>query len=80
MWHVYLTEHPYEKRLTKSDWNYVRQFEDKYNGEAINMGMFDKMEVEAVRQFLWKAGELSLIPVSFQTILTQLVYSVLTAH
>ena len=79
MWHVYLTEHPYEKRLTKSDWNYVSQFEDKYDGEAINLGMFDKMEVEAVRQFLWKAGELSLIPVSFQTICFQLVCSMLTA-
>ena len=58
------TEHPYETRLTKTDWNYVQQFEGKYDGEAVNMGFYDKMEVEAVRRFLWKAGEFSMVPVS----------------
>ena len=58
------TEHPYETRLTKTDWNYVHQFKGKYDGEAANVGFYDKMEVEAVRRFLWKAGELSMVPVS----------------
>ena len=28
------------------------------------MGFYDKMEVEAVKKFLWKAGEFSMVPVS----------------
>ena len=31
---------------------------------CVNVGFYDKIEVEAVRRFLWKAGEFSMIPVS----------------
>ena len=67
---IILTEHPYEKRLTKTDWSYCAQFEGKYDGEAVNCGMYDKMEIEAVRRFLWCAGELTLVPVSLISLIT----------
>ena len=68
---IILTEHPYEKRLTKTDWS-CAQFEGKYDGEAVNCGLYDKMEIEAVRRFLWHAGELSLVPVSLISLFTAL--------
>ena len=67
---IILTEHPYEKRLTKTDWSYCAQFEGKYDGEAVNCGMYDKMEIEAVRRFLWHAGKLILVPVSLISLIT----------
>ena len=67
---IILTEHPYEKRLTKTDWSYCAQFEGKYDGEAVNCGMYDKMEIEAVRRFLWCAGKLTLVPVSLINLFT----------
>ena len=58
------------KRLTKTDWSYCAQFEGKYDGEAVNCGMYDKMEIEAVRRFLWCAGKLTLVPLSLISLIT----------
>ena len=38
--------------------------------EAVNCGMYDKMEIEAVRRSSWHAGELSLVPVSLISLFT----------
>ena len=52
--------------LRKTDWNYEQQFEGKYDGEGVNMGFYDKMEVEAVLGDLPMEvlDEFSMVPVS----------------
>ena len=57
-------EHPYEEKMNKTDYRSVLQYEGSYDPEAEDFGCEDKLEVEAVRKYLWQKGKLCLKKVS----------------
>ena len=50
--YCYFAEHPYEEKMNKTDYRSVLQYEGYYDPEAEEFGCEDKLEVEAVRNYL----------------------------
>ena len=58
-------EDPYEKKLGSSFYRKIRkEGEDLYDGIATSLGMWDKLEYDATREYLKQNGGFTPVPVS----------------
>ena len=60
-----LSEDPYEKKLRAAFYKKIKnEGEDVYDGIATSLGMWDKMEYDATREYLHQDGGFTSVPVS----------------
>ena len=60
-----LSEDPYEKKLVQLSTKKIRkEGEDVYDGIATSLGMWDKMEYDATREYLCQNGGFTPVAVS----------------
>ena len=63
-----LSEDPYEKKLGAAFYKKIlkKEGEDVYDGIATSLGMWNKMEYDATREYLCQNGGFIPVPVSTQ--------------